>query len=195
MGENGQFGDFEQLLTAQHAEAAAPAKTLPLEPAANVAGGIQRVRYTHDAVIDMILSRPGVSQRELAAHFGYTESWLSRVINSDAFLARLADRKKELIDPGILQSIDEKYKNLASTSLMVLQEKLEASKSVDLALKTAELATKALGYGARNTGVQINQQFVAVLPEKAESQNAWLAKYGGLGNRGQVVDAQPTSGG
>ncbi len=32
-----------------------------------------KLRYTHEAVIDMILAEPGVSQGKLAATFGYTQ--------------------------------------------------------------------------------------------------------------------------
>ena len=136
---------------------------------------IARVKYSHDAMIEMMLMEPGVSNGKLAAYFGYTEGWVSRVMNSDAFQARLAERRTEIVDPQILQSFEERIKGLANQSLDVLQAKLDATKSQDLALKTFELSTKALGMGARpqNVGPSITQTFVVALPEKVENQQDW----------------------
>lgn len=111
---------------------------------------IDKVSYTHDAVIDMVIANPGVSQGALAAMFGYTQGWLSQVMGSDAFQARLAVRKGELIDPLIFQSIDEKIKGLAHRSLEVLQKKLDQPQCSDgVALKAFEISARALGYGAQ----------------------------------------------
>lgn len=155
--------------------------TTPLEGTASAAGALQRVRYSHDAVIDLMIARPDLNQGQIAKHFGYTQSWLSRIVNSDAFNARLAQRKTELVDPSLLLTIEEKFKAAVDTSLGILQEKLELTKSPDLALKVAELGTKALGYGARQQNVNVQQNFVVALPQKAPSIEAWGEKYGGGG--------------
>ena len=109
---------------------------------------IQKIRYSHDAMIDMIIANPWMSQGELANQFGYTESWTSLVMSSDAFAARLAERRAELIDPTIAASIEERFKGLAIRSLAVLQKKLENPNVSDAtALRAAELGAKALGMG------------------------------------------------
>ena len=54
-----------------------------------------RIRYTHEGLIDMIIAEPWVSQNELAMRFGYTAPWISTVMTSDAFLAKLEERKAE----------------------------------------------------------------------------------------------------
>ena len=69
---------------------------------------IARVRYTHEACVDMILANPAVSQNDLAAHFGYSAGWMSIVVNSNAFQEKLAERKGELIDPVIKASLEER---------------------------------------------------------------------------------------
>lgn len=153
----------------------------PLQGTASAAGAIARVNYTHDALIDLIIANPKLSQGQLAAHFGYTQPWLSRVMNSDAFLARLAERKKDVVDPVLTLSIDEKLRALADKSLDVVMEKLEATKNPDTAMKALELTTKALGYGARAQNVAIQQNFVVPMPQKAESSDAWASKYAGGG--------------
>ena len=110
----------------------------------------QRVRYTHDAMIDMIIAEPHVSQNTLAARFGYTPAWVSTIMSSDAFKARLANRREELVDPAILLTIEERFKAVTERSLVVLAEKLSqpaASIPDNLALRAAELGAKALGIG------------------------------------------------
>ena len=126
-------------------------------------------------MIELMLMEPGISQGKLAAYFGYTEGWVSRVMNSDAFQARLAERKSDIVDPQILQSFEDRIKGLANQSLDILQTKLDATKSADLAFKTLELSTKALGMGARAAagGPTIQQTFVVALPDKVADQQEW----------------------
>lgn len=109
---------------------------------------IQKVSYTHDAMIDLIIAHPMMSQGERAAHFGYTQAWVSIIESSDAFRARLEARKEELVDPTIRATIEERFRALATKSLEVLQKKLESPNVSDnLALQAAALASKSLGLG------------------------------------------------
>lgn len=149
----------------------------PLQGTASAALAIDRVKYTHDAMIDLIIANPKIKQAEIAAHFGYTQAWVSRIFNSDAFQARLAVRKEDLVDPTILLTIDEKLKAIANKSLDILQEKLEVSNNPEFAKATAELSIKALGYGARQQNVNFQQNFVVAMPQKAASEAEWAAKH------------------
>ena len=111
---------------------------------------IQKVRYSHDAMIDMIVANPWVHQNKLAEVFGYTPAWVSLVMSSDAFRERLAARRAELVDPTIAASIEERFRSMVTRSLEVLQEKLSAPACVvpdQLALRAVELGAKALGLG------------------------------------------------
>lgn len=168
----------------------------PLQGTKTGEGAIARVRYTHDAMIDLILAQPDLKQHQIAGYFGYTEAWVSRVFGSDAFQARLAERKTELVDPTIVASLNEKITALAHQSLDILADKLQATKSADMALKSLELSTKALGMGAR-VGNQTNVQnnYVALMPEKATDEQAWAtqAKQNAVPRitQPQVVDVTP----
>jgi hypothetical protein len=116
------------------------------------ARGIQKVSYTHDALIDLIIANPCLTQNSLAAHFGYTPGWISQVIASDAFQMRLAERKDELIDPTIRASVEENFKALVVRSMDILREKLNKPADAipdNLALRTLELASRAAGYGGK----------------------------------------------
>ena len=140
---------------------------------------IAKVRYTHDAVIDEILANPSVSQGELSARFGFTQAWMSIIINSDAFKERLAERKGELVDPKIAASIAERLDAVARRSLDKLLEKLDSP----LNLKPLELVAMAkLGVGDialhRTPAVQ-NNLYVVHMPPPATSASKWLADRSG----------------
>lgn len=136
---------------------------------------IAKVRYTHDAMIDLVIANPQISQNEIAAHFGYTPSWVSTVFASDAFQARLAERKGDLVDPFIRQTVEERMRALVLQSITLLHEKLEQPGiSADIALEAFKASTKALGYGARPAvNINDNRQYVVRLPEKSASSAQW----------------------
>jgi hypothetical protein len=139
---------------------------------------VAKVRYTHDAMIDLIVANPAISQNEIAATFGYTPSWISTVFASDAFQVRLAERKTELVDPEIQASIDERFRALVLQSMEVLRRKLE-SPSVDgeLALGVFNAATKAAGYGVKERGPVVQQNFVVYMPKKEADAASWTAAH------------------
>jgi hypothetical protein len=138
---------------------------------------LKRVRYTHEAMVDFILANPGISQNQIASHFGYTPSWVSTVLNSDSFQAYFGTRKEELVDPALAATINERLRAVADQSLKVILEKLSKTQVEDeFALQSAKLATAALGYGAKapagtNVGVIIQ------MPGVAPSAGDWAAKH------------------
>ena len=155
------------------------------------ANSIQRVKYTHDAMIDLVIADPGISQNALAKHFGYTAPWVSRIFASDAFQARLAERKADIVDPTLMGSVKDRIEGLAMQSLNILQEKLAVTQNPDLALKCFELSTKAAGYGARQSNVQTQNNFVVHLPNKIEDPHAWAnAHRPGVGQEVVTVPFQ-----
>lgn len=145
-------------------------------------GRLGKVHYTHDAMIDLIIERPFLSQNDLAAHFGYTPGWVSQIIASDAFQSKLAKRREEIIDPAIRATIEERIKALVIQSIEVLKRKLEGTGTGNvtdkLALGVMEASTRALGYGARGPLVQNNTQFVVQVPAKSSDPAAWEKSYG-----------------
>lgn len=110
--------------------------------------GPAKVRYSHVDMIDFLIANPGVSQGTIALRYGYSQSWVSQVMNSDAFQAALAARREELVDPGLLVTINDRFKALTVRSLERLQEALEAPQvKPEIALRAAELGAKSLGIG------------------------------------------------
>jgi hypothetical protein len=114
---------------------------------------------SYDALVDiMLLSPPGETQTQIARRLGYSPSWLSRIIASDAFQAKMADRIEKDVEPERREmirlrfaSIEEEAKGLLQASLQKLSAKLEQPEvSEELLVKTATMTSKLLGYGARN---------------------------------------------
>lgn len=111
-------------------------------------GRLQKVRYTHQDMIDFIIAHPWASQSQIATRYGYTPGWISNVLASDAFQAAMAKRKDEIIDPELKASIEERFRALVIRSQQVLMQKLEASQVSDnVALRALELGARALGIG------------------------------------------------
>lgn len=136
---------------------------------------IAKVGYSHEAMIDLIIARPGISQNAIAAHFGYTASWISQIISSDAFQTALAKRREKLVDPLIAAEVEMNFKALVARSLDILQQKL--NRPVDeipdnLALRTFEIASRAAGYGAKDPSA-------AAQPATTVEVNVHLEQLGG----------------
>lgn len=152
-------------------------------------GGIRprpRLRYSHHGMIDVLLMEPEISQNELAVRFGRTPAWISTIITSDAFQSALAARRAEVMNPEIALSLRERATALATKSMQVLQEKLNAPVVSDgLALKAFELASRATGMGGNAAP--------PAAPNPAEYLPAIAERLMRLQGRvtGEVVDAVP----
>lgn len=153
--------DAELAKLLAEAKAASPAATgmdtdKPLASGSRERGAIQKVAYNHQAMIDLILANPAISQNEIARHFGLTPAWVSQVMVSDAFQTAFAKRREEMIDPVLQRTVEDNFKALVSRSLDVLLQKLNRPAiaiSDNLALRAAEIGARAAGYGAKETAL------------------------------------------
>jgi hypothetical protein len=111
-------------------------------------GNLNKVNYTHTDLIDFIIAHPGVTQRDLAARYGYTEGWVSNVMASDAWQSAMAARRSELVDPVLAATLEERFRGVTFLSLKRLEEKLSAPQVSDqVVLRAVELGAKAAGIG------------------------------------------------
>ena len=123
---------------------------------------ITTVSLTYEQIVDaLLLSPPTETQGQLAKRLGYSQSYLSRLIASDAFQVRLADRIEKSIEPERqaafklrFASIEEEARGILKNSLRLLAEKLDQPDPdlipAQLIIKSAEMTSKLLGYGARD---------------------------------------------
>ena len=121
---------------------------------------VQKLHYTHEAMIDLIIAEPGIYNEEIAERFGYTASWISTVVVSDIFQAKLAARREELVDPELRLSIKTQFSGLLQRSMEILRRKLDvpADKVPDqLAVQVAKMASTSLGFGVKETKVSVSE--------------------------------------
>jgi len=106
---------------------------------------LKKLTYTHEAMIDLILQEPTVSYKELAEIFGFSEGWIQRVVGSDAFKARLSERKAALIDPVIARSLNERLRGVTVKAIDLISEKLASEEAgAAYALDALGIATSAI---------------------------------------------------
>src|SRR5450755_4533251 len=86
---------------------------------------VAKLNYSHDGMIDLIIANRGISQNEIAKRFGYSASWVSQVMTSDAFQARLAERTLEIIDPTLRATVEQQLKGILARSMEILKIKLD----------------------------------------------------------------------
>ena len=103
---------------------------------------------------------------------------LAKILASDAFQAKLAERSEELVDPAIRATVEEQFKGLVLRSLDILREKLNKPAAAipdNLAIRSLELASWALGYGAREPTVAVQVNVDNHLEKMAENLVGLLA--------------------
>ena len=129
--------------------------------------------YSHDELIDEIIRDPRATRYELARRFGRGHAWIGQVMSSNMFQARLAERRAEILDPVLVATVEERLEAVARAATDVL---LEAQLTPDQAIKALAEAVKGLGLGGAK-GPAIVQNFVAVVPQKAESFEEWARDH------------------
>lgn len=107
---------------------------------------LKRLTYTHEAMVDLIIAEPTVKPGELAELFGYSAGWISRILVSDSFQSRLAERKSQLVDPLVAQSLNERLRGVTMQAVEIVSERLNsADASASYALDALGLAVGGMG--------------------------------------------------
>lgn len=189
--ESSPATDFDQLTTPSNGKPwlGRPAG-LPTD--GRLQDGRGRVRYTHDAMIDQLIARPEMSQGELATMFGFTQAWISIIVNSDAFKKRMTERKATLVDPMISATVNDRLLAVTNRSLEVLAEKLSlptASIDPDLALKAAALGVRSLVPQQSQT-VQVNVDLASLAENMLKMQKGAQQMAQEDEGEGEVVSDQ-----
>lgn len=141
---------------------------------------LQKVSYTHEAMIDVLIAEPTITQNDLAKRFNRSVTWISIIMGSDAFQAALAKRRDDLTDPFLVATIEERFRGLAQQSLQVIAANLEKTNNIDVAFKALDISAKALGFGARApAGGTVQNNFVVQLPPKMADSSEWAKAYAG----------------
>lgn len=129
---------------------------------------LEKLRPWHERVVDMLISRPGISQKTIAKEFQVTEAWLSTVMSTDMF-QEYYRRRSEAHSTAVTAGIVDKTQKVARAALEVVERKLANPAEVSITEATAagNMALRALGFGGRggvqvtvnNGGTTVNQSF------------------------------------
>jgi len=163
---------------------------------------------THELMGEWILQNPGGTLREMGAHFGYSETWLSQVINSDMFKAYMAQRMGD-IQSYVSLDIPQKMAHLANQSIERMREVLEKTNDAEVIKDSFDKVMHRYGYApnARNAiqpdgpkpgAVQNNVFFLSAedharVKEKLINSHAQPAEPQALPPPAQPAQAQPQS--
>tara|TARA_R110000868_G_scaffold304180_5_gene564714 strand:- start:64 stop:570 length:507 start_codon:yes stop_codon:yes gene_type:complete len=140
---------------------------------ARTMGVVAKLSYSHKDMIDVIIAQPGISQGELAARYGYSQSWICNVMASDAWKSALAARREEVLDPQLKLTVDERFRALTTRSLERLMEKLDAPQVSDqTVLRAVELGAKAMGVGGNAAPPAPTSDHLAELAQRLLSLQA-----------------------
>jgi hypothetical protein len=112
-----------------------------------------RVSYRHRAIARWLLANPDRALGECAAHFGYSQAWLSIIVNSDAFQALIAQLQDEA-DDAVIATVPDKLRACADMALdkvLTSVENADVGNPIDreFVRGTADMALHRLGYAPR----------------------------------------------
>lgn len=117
---------------------------------------IAKLSPIHEQIALWLMENPTARQGDCATAFGYTQGWLSQIMGSDLFQARLAQYREQGYEVGVL-SIRERMAGLALQALEQMTDKLETEEDLERIHKVADGMLKRLGYGeGRGAAVNIS---------------------------------------
>ena len=114
--------------------------------------GIGAISYSHEALINWLLVNPDRPLRDASLYFGYTQAWLSTIIHSDLFQAKLHLRQTAVF-ASVAASIPAKLGAAVNIALSSLTEKLETTQDAKFLLDASDKLLHRMGYApaaARN---------------------------------------------
>ena len=108
---------------------------------------IAKLSIRHEAILQYLLANPIVTMGEVAEKFGVTRSWLSVVVNSEAFI-EARERYQEIAFHETVLPVREKLMVAANKALDRLNQLTPMEMDLDKVRKTAETTLAALGFGS-----------------------------------------------
>lgn len=152
------------------------------------------LRNWHDAMLDDLVIEPAVTLKELAVRYGVSEQAVGMVVRSDMFQQRLRERR-EILHAVTDRTVGEKVQRVAGQALDNLHKRLANATAfgvtMDQELQTAEMALKALGYGATPSGKGASASMQVNVVVSANELAAARLKMGERQNElsGPTIDA------
>ena len=151
---------------------------------------ITKVSPKHEAILTFLVANPQMKRGDVARHFGVSQSWLSVIINSDAFQAKLRERQDEFFDTATAP-IKAKLDTLANLALDTMIERVEVEPNSSEIREMAKMALDRLGYAPQNSqGTHMpgaatqNNYFLSVAPELLDEARRAIISRG----KGETIE-------
>lgn len=106
---------------------------------------IGKISYSHEALMNWLLVNPDRPLRDAAAYFGYTQAWISTVIHSDIFQAKLFARQEKVF-AQVAQDLPTKLAGAAHIALERMTEKLTTTEDPKYLLDATDKLLHRMGY-------------------------------------------------
>lgn len=106
---------------------------------------IASITPKHDAIMTFLVANPDMKRGDIARHFGVSPSWLSVIVNSDIFQAKLKERQDEFFSTS-LAPIREKLDTLAHLAIDTMIERVEVENNTSEVREMAKMALDRLGF-------------------------------------------------
>lgn len=111
---------------------------------------IATLSHVHEAIIAYMINFPQHGLREIATYFGYSQSWISQLINSDLFKSALRERQMEHFSK-LQTSLTEKLEIAAHIGLERTITALEESNDPKFVKDATSDILNKLGFGAKSS--------------------------------------------
>jgi hypothetical protein len=135
---------------------------------------IKRCSHRHDAIIDWLLANPDVKDMgALCMHINVSRSWISVVMNSDAFRVEYEKRRSEY-NGELAETVQRKLFDVTIKALDEVSDALDEGE-VDprFALDVADKATHKLGFGpSKGNGAHVEVHNTVAVVDKSLLQSA-----------------------
>lgn len=116
---------------------------------------IKKLTVNHNAIADWLIANPGKRQQGKCAEvFDISQSWLSTLINQDAFQSLLKHKQADVFDQVVIP-LQDKIAGVAHHSVERMGEILDQTKDGRLVKDIGDSMLKALGYGGQKAGPSI----------------------------------------
>lgn len=110
---------------------------------------IARVSDKHEHMLNWMIANPTANRTEMAAQFGVTRAWLSTVIHSDVFQAKLT-LKQGRVENAVVAGIEDKLLGAAHMAAERMMELIPLESELKNVSGSMDTALKNLGYGQRS---------------------------------------------
>jgi hypothetical protein len=110
----------------------------------------KKMNWWYQSIIEWMIENPDLPLRQCSIDMGVTQSWLSCIINSDAFRLAYAEARGEHFE-ATSHHVIKKMEGVAMQAADLISERLEEHGDeipINQLNSTAELALKALGYAS-----------------------------------------------